>query len=136
MAERYEAAEGNRRVLRLRTDDGPIAELVIYQDAAAIDVRLSVYEASPSPLAVMASPVLREQRGAVDKVARLVLKATPDPEDLWTFIGTQYAKHATRWEKASLAANQAADAAVATAPEADRAAIVRAIVQSTMERLP
>lgn len=136
MTERYETTTG-QRYLRLRTDDGPVIELTLAVTDATIDARVAVYDADDTvPLATMVGAVLRERRGVVDKVARLILKANPDPEDLWTALGTAYTAHKNRWNKATAAAQSAADAAAASAPEVDKAALVREIVRSTLERLP
>lgn len=136
MTERYETTDG-QRYLRLRTDDGPIMELTLVVTSATIDARVAAYDADLSvPLATMAGAILRERRGVVDKVARLILKATPDPEDLWTALGTAYGQHKARWNKATAAASAAADAAVASAPEADRAAILRKTTQDILDKLP
>lgn len=136
MTERYETTAG-QRYLRLRTDDGPVIELTLAVTDATIDARVAVYDADASvPLATMAGAVLRERRGVVDKVARLLLKANPDPEDLWAALGQAYTQHKNRWNKALTAAQSAADAAAAAAPEVDKAALVRDIVRSTVDRLP
>lgn len=137
MAERFEQTAGAVRWLRLRTDDGPVVELALTVNDATIDARVSAYDLpAGSALADMTGAQLRERRGVADRVARLILKATPDPEDLWTALGQAYTQHKTRWTKALNAATAAADAAVAAAPEADRAALIRDIARSTLERLP
>jgi hypothetical protein len=98
---------------------------------------VAVYDADPSvPLATMTGAVLRERRGVVDRVAKLILKQNPDPEDLWAALNAAYNAHKGRWSKATAAATQAADAALAAAPEADRAGILRTTTQSILDRLP
>jgi hypothetical protein len=136
MTERYETTAG-QRYLRLRTDDGPVIELTLSVTDSTIDARVAVYDADPSvPLATMTGAVLRERRGVVDRVAKLILKQNPDPEDLWAALNAAYNAHKGRWSKATAAATQAADAALAAAPEADRAGILRTTTQSILDRLP
>jgi hypothetical protein len=137
MAERYTTTDGGTRVFRLRTDDGPVAELILSVSDSTIDARISVYEVAASqPLTDLTGQLLRDRRGVVDKVARLILKPNPTDEDLWTFIGQAYAVHASRWAKALSAAQSAADAAVAAAPGVDRAALIRQITATAFSQLP
>jgi hypothetical protein len=112
-------------------------ELIVAVSDATIDARISVYEAAASqPLADLTGLSPRDRRGVVDKVARLILGKNPSDEDLWTFMGQAYTVHAARWAKALSAAQSAADAAVASAPGVDRAALIRQITATAFSQLP
>lgn len=136
MSERFETTDGTTRILRLRTDDGPVVELALSVTARTIDAQVSFFDPFPGgALSELGQGRLRERRGVVLAIAKLITKATPDPEDLWTAMATAYNRHATRFAKARNAAQSAADAAAAAAPEIDKDAVISEITRQALERL-
>lgn len=134
MTEQWDTATGTRRLMRLRTDDGPIVELDYTIDPGTISAYLSIYD-PPQGVSVSLNDLsvcrLRERRGVVNAVARLLLQSASDAA-LWAAMADVYGRRQPKWALALRAAQAAASAAAETVPTVDQPALAEEIARQAL----